>query len=52
MYIFNNNYLDSYYNFKMKNIKGVIKLKNNNFILYSYFCELYKFTPIFLNKNK
>ena len=52
MYIFNNNTLNIYYNFKIRNIKGVIKLKNNNFILYSYYCELYKFTPIFLNKNK
>ena len=51
MYIFNNNTLNVYYNFKINDIKGVFKLKNNDFILYSYHCELYKFTPIFLNKN-
>ena len=52
IYKFNNNTLKAYYHFKIKNIIGVIKLKNNDFILYSYHCELYKFTPIFLNKNK
>ena len=52
IYKFNNNTLNVYYHFKIKNVTGVIKLKNNDFILYSYYCELYKFTPIFLNKNK
>ena len=52
IYKFNNNTLNVYYHFKIKNITGIIKLKNNGFILYSYHCELYKFTPIFLNKNK
>ena len=35
MYIFNNKMLKIYYNFKTENIKGVIKLKNNDFIFYS-----------------
>ena len=52
LYKINNNTLNVYYHFKINNITGVIKLKNNDFILYSYYCELYKFTPIFLNKNK
>ena len=52
IYKFNNNILNVYYHFKIKNITGVIKLKNNDFILYSYHCELYKFIPIFLYKNK
>ena len=52
IYKFNNNTLNVYYHFKIKNVTGVIKLKNNDFILYSYYCELYKFTPLFLNKNK
>jgi len=52
IYLFNNNTLNVYYNFQINNIIGVIGLKNNDFILYSYNCELYKFTPIFLNKNK
>jgi len=47
MYIFNNKMLKIYYNFKTENIKGVIKLKNNDFIFYSYDCELNRFTPIF-----
>jgi len=50
LYIFNNNTLNIYYNFNFKEIKGVFKLKNKDFIIYSYHCELYKFTPIFLNK--
>ena len=44
IYLFNNNTLNVYYNFQINNIIGVISLKNNDFILYSYNCELYKFT--------
>ena len=52
IYKFNNNSLSVFYHFQINNIMGVIKLKSNDFILYSYHCELYKFTPIYLNKNK
>ena len=52
LYSFNNNTLGAYYNFEIMNIKGVIKLKNNDFLFYSNNCELYKYIPIFLNKNK
>jgi len=45
IYIFKNNTLKVYYNFKY--ILGIIKLKNNDFILYLYQLELYKLTPIF-----
>ena len=50
MYLFNNNILKVFYHFKFQNIIGVIKLKNNDFLLYSYNCELYHFTPIISNK--
>lgn len=47
LYIFENNTLNIYYNFKEKNIDTVIKLKNNDFIAYSSDYQLYRFTPIF-----
>ena len=52
LYMFNNNNLNVYHNFKIKGIRGVIILKNFNFIIYSYKCYLYKFKPIFLKYNK
>ena len=51
LYIFKDNTLNIYYNFINDGVKGVIKLKNNDFILYSYDCQLYIFTPVFSNNN-
>ena len=51
LYIFNNNNLNIKHNFKINNVKGVIILKNSEFIIYTYKCYLYKFKPIFIENN-
>ena len=51
LYSFNNHNLNVYHNFKIKNVEGVIILKNYEFIIFTYDCHLYKFKPIFLKNN-
>ena len=52
LYSFYNNNLNICHHFEIKDIVGVIKSKNNDIIIYSSKCELYKFQPIFSQNNK